>query len=515
MADDDNLTAADLQALFGVLRQQLEKHSPDLESTRRAGLDSVMDRLGQLVSAEASPDRSLDDMVANRGRLDSLVREVSAQGRRPSLKGPGAPSGSRSERLLAALQELKMFVFSSSMHPGTPSGVRDVAIDLFPRIARLTTWISEAGADASRVEQLELDQARGVAHEVRRYARLSHATLARPIWGRCAALVDANRLFFSGPGETRQALAAAASRQRLQLDEPGRRAGADAARHRWEDLRTANLAVFDLAGGDPQVYYELGMALAAGAALLLVAPEETAIPFDVSQRVRFYPPRADMHAFLADAIDEAMYAVPERAAGSSLAETSEYARRLAAAEPENGLLRPAVQTLARAESDPARFLDSLNSFTGLLGAHDVEVVLPPWPGAYPNPASPRLFAVMPFRADQEPAYAAVARAARQAGVEPVRGDVAEGQQIIASIWDELCRATHVTIDLSGFNPNVCLEMGIAHALGRQTLLIGAGGTERQLARRLPSVAKWRCHTYEGTRPSPQFEAALARFFAAR
>ncbi|MNC90116.1 hypothetical protein D3C83_61720 [compost metagenome] len=97
----------------------------------------------------------------------------------------------------------------------------------------------------------------------------------------------------------------------------------------------------------------------------------------------------------------------------------------------------------------------------------------------------------------------------------MRGDVAEGQQIIASIWEAICRATHVTIDLSGFNPNVCLEMGMAHALGRPTLLLGRHGTERQLASRLPGVAKWRCHTYGAGRPSAQFKTAVSRFCATR
>jgi hypothetical protein len=99
------------------------------------------------------------------------------------------------------------------------------------------------------------------------------------------------------------------------------------------------------------------------------------------------------------------------------------------------------------------------------------------------------------------------------GLEPVRGDRALGQEIIASIWDELCRATHVTVDLTGFNPNVCLEAGIAHALGRPTLLIGEAGTARQLGAELPGLAKWRCHEY-GTGLGRPFNTAVDRFFTA-
>jgi len=97
----------------------------------------------------------------------------------------------------------------------------------------------------------------------------------------------------------------------------------------------------------------------------------------------------------------------------------------------------------------------------------------------------------------------------------IRGDVADGQQIVESIWQEICRATHVTVDLSGFNPNVCLELGIANTLGRRTLLIGIDGTASDLKHALPSVAKWRCHTYAADPNStPEFQSTLRKFFLA-
>ncbi len=145
--------AADMQRLFGVLQQEFEKDKPSLEPTRREGLENFMGRLGALVAGETgSGDRSLEEMIAGRGQLDGMIRELQAQARQPSLKGAGAPAGSRSERLLAALQELKMFVFSVHTQQGAPAGLRAAALDLFPRIARLTTWISEAGADQERFD---------------------------------------------------------------------------------------------------------------------------------------------------------------------------------------------------------------------------------------------------------------------------------------------------------------------------------------------------------------------------
>ena len=82
--------------------------------------------------------------------------------------------------------------------------------------------------------------------------------------------------------------------------------------------------------------------------------------------------------------------------------------------------------------------------------------------------------------------------------------------------EEICRATHVTVDLTGLNPNVCLELGIAQTLGRRTLIIGRDGTERALAGALPGAAKWRCHTYApDAAPRREFQAAVSQFLATK
>ena len=42
--------------------------------------------------------------------------------------------------------------------------------------------------------------------------------------------------------------------------------------------------------------------------------------------------------------------------------------------------------------------------------------------------------------------------------------------IVRSIWDEICTATYVVCDLTALNPNVTLELGIVHTLGRNVLI---------------------------------------------
>jgi len=61
-----------------------------------------------------------------------------------------------------------------------------------------------------------------------------------------------------------------------------------------------------------------------------------------------------------------------------------------------------------------------------------------------------------------------------------------------SIWEEICLANIILVDLTDFNANVTLELGIAYALGKNVLLVGQSGTEKQL---FPHVEKLRVKIY--------------------
>jgi hypothetical protein len=101
---------------------------------------------------------------------------------------------------------------------------------------------------------------------------------------------------------------------------------------------------------------------------------------------------------------------------------------------------------------------------------------------------------------------------REAGLTPVRGDAAEGGEIIQSIWKETTSATHVFVDLTGYNLNVCLELGVADTLGRPTFLFGCEGTEKTPFR---CIEKRRIHIHgEKLLESPALAPALDRFIKA-
>jgi hypothetical protein len=97
-------------------------------------------------------------------------------------------------------------------------------------------------------------------------------------------------------------------------------------------------------------------------------------------------------------------------------------------------------------------------------------------------------------------------------IEYIRGDGVLAPDILRSIWDEICSATHIVVDLTGLNANVTLELGIAHTLGRNVLLISQ---DPQVERYFRAIAKQRIHPYTLGAPasSPLLQATLKRFFA--
>jgi hypothetical protein len=128
-----------------------------------------------------------------------------------------------------------------------------------------------------------------------------------------------------------------------------------------------------------------------------------------------------------------------------------------------------------------------------LDGPDQMLIHPVWPPVYGDPDSLRLFHVMPFRPDWADAAADhVEDACRTEGVEYIRGDRVSEQNIIQSIWRELATASHVLVDMTGFNENVALELGIAHTLGRPTAMVGQGDAVDNL---FPMIAKLRFNPY--------------------
>lgn len=90
-----------------------------------------------------------------------------------------------------------------------------------------------------------------------------------------------------------------------------------------------------------------------------------------------------------------------------------------------------------------------------------------------EPVDPNLVAVMmPFDARFDGVYACLQDAITAAGMTPKRADdIWVNDHVIQDVVSLISRAMVVVCDVTGRNPNVFYEMGIAHTLGRNVIIL--------------------------------------------
>jgi len=95
------------------------------------------------------------------------------------------------------------------------------------------------------------------------------------------------------------------------------------------------------------------------------------------------------------------------------------------------------------------------------------------PKEHTSPRQASCFIVMPFGQEwSADVHRILARACEAAGVRPVRGDdLFTPTDILEDIWQSINAAGFVIADITGRNPNVLYELGIAHALAKPVLIL--------------------------------------------
>jgi hypothetical protein len=92
----------------------------------------------------------------------------------------------------------------------------------------------------------------------------------------------------------------------------------------------------------------------------------------------------------------------------------------------------------------------------------------------PAPGAPRdCFVLMPYGKNwSQPVYDSIARSARAARYTcGIARDIANTGGIMQQIWESVRKADAIVADLTDNNSNVLYETGIAHALGKEVVLI--------------------------------------------
>jgi hypothetical protein len=490
----------DWSSLFQVLQQayQAEVAAGRINPERQQTLEGVMDALGQVID---NPSEELADKIAAVARVRGLLGSMGDAVLEPSRATPvDLPPGSRAAALSQLIRPLFQYVLAEQRRPSPAESEADALGNYALRFMKIRDAIAELPDDA-RAYRLEAESLRRLALDVRQYVLRNHLTLARPAWGVSPVAQDPNALLYSGGEALAGALQDLAEERGFRLLLP--MSGHDPAEARWSQLRQCSLAVFDLtayersatlveAAVTAPVFYELGIALSLGRPVVILARQGQAIPFDVDiEPLRLSGEAGDMGR-LGNALDQAVYTIQRGGKDSSLERTLRLARQRYQAHSNSYVRITLAQIKDSVEKDSLKTAAILDSALAEMGTEDQQLITPAWSGDYPELHEPCCFHVTAFGPPWAAKTMQLVSAACPSGMAYIRGDQVLSPDIIRSIWDEICRASHVVVDLTGLNANALLELGMAHTLGRNVLLL----TQDASRQGYPAMfAKQRLHRY--------------------
>jgi hypothetical protein len=98
---------------------------------------------------------------------------------------------------------------------------------------------------------------------------------------------------------------------------------------------------------------------------------------------------------------------------------------------------------------------------------------PIWKGRRFSTDELSCFVLMPFQDTFFEMYeAAVVPAVERCGLSAKHaGEIFGNREVIEDIWDSICSARVIVVDVTGRNPNVFYELGVCHTLGKECVVI--------------------------------------------
>jgi len=373
-----------------------------------------------------------------------------------------------------------------------------------------------ATTDEQWIEHLR-GSLRRATGDLRRFERRYHLMVIEPPWSISPVAVDADAVFFSGESTAHGAVDAACGL--IGMDRPIVHGVDDPTQTRWNLLRRSAVAVFDFTGynrsaADPpgelprssekraaviraaapiaRVAYECGWAFVLGPPMVTLTRPEQGLPFDIDIEPVPLQRDSDDPMRIALALQAAVLGVQREPGTEDLTPTVDRLRQLygndstsapmlASFENSHDGMHVQLGAAALLERDPQ---------------HRAMLTLPAFPPHYPRAdRTPTLFHVTAFRPWSKPCEESVRDACTRAGLEYRIGYERLDPDILRAIWQDIAGASFVVADLTNLNPNAALELAIAQALGRPTLVLSQ---TPDVPVHLPALAKVRVHSYTGT-----------------
>lgn len=443
-------------ALAEFNRRCLEAVTPPQAGAVR--MDQLQDEIHTLI----------EQVGTTRGITHILVETT----KNPSYGLPRPPSGSRAELLRELFWPSRRAILETHLAGGLQCVDNSEVLELTKQTSELDRQLHIIGAGDNEALELEISRLRALAERVRNFTVRKHLLLARPIWGNPQVAWSANTVFFTGRSEIRALLAESCVELRMVLTSPPTSMESEAGN--FFQIVHSNVCVFDMAAqpGPEQaaVAYSLGIAWAMGKPMVVLNESQMRLPFDVNvPAVLLCGGDIERRNTLKDAVMRACYQVQTSASDENLdtlineleaqfghlRNKAEIGQSLAIIQAQHD--RPDWSVVATITQQLIRFSREEDT---------IMLFHPRFPVTKRPTSEKRLFHIMPFSCTWSNDIMEAASAACGTKVSYIRGDQVVDQKIINSIWDEICQASHILVDLTGFNSNVALELGIAHCMGK-------------------------------------------------
>lgn len=503
-----NIENADLFLLFWSSSAQTSHHvlkELDYAAMLKQGSDEADPEIMPVIiegPPPPSPPRGYEGLHFNDRFIYFIGDNERQRTTESSNIGWTQPVRSRAAELVELNWQLRRYLLEEMNRTEKGEEESKESLDLSVRASRVDKRIYEAGSDQTRAMNVEKEELRPLGLAIRNFSARTNTMPARPIWRVARVPVDTNAVFYSGAAEGRPSVVAVCRGSGLELmAEPK---GESYASARWKQLQKAITAVFDLRVTDrpdmARVNYELGIAMTLGKPIVILIAEGLSLPFDVDIDPIVLAGGPQDAVAIATAIDQSVVWLYPRSRADASSNTLGYVLSLYARPHQNIYVDQTLRMLTdfRKAPDGLAITRTLVTLFDYLKDGETMLIHPRWSPVYSEQDKPRLFHVMPFRPKKwaDRVTAVTREVCEAASLRYVRGDEVDEPNVIRSIWEEIARATHVLVDLTGFNANVALELGIVHTLGKRILMVGQGDPASHVFK---SISRFRVQSYDAKR----------------
>lgn len=492
-----------------VQRFEMEIESGKVSDLRQESLKQVLDDLKDLVDNEPE---ELDEMMDWNSSIRALAKTIVYMLKKPSIGKPEPPQNSRAAKVLKNWSRLKTNLFLGLNQSNLGEEERKYGYDLMAKCSKAEHYLYDSGENDRKTIEAECELLRPLGLEIREFIIRRHLMIIFPFWELTSVPVQPNSIFYSGGDQNRKIIKDICENRNLEmLPQP---LGDNFSQIRWDQLRSSNAAVFSPFLGDRNevaaVCYELGIARTLGKSVVILRNQADPLPFDIDVTPVVLNSSSHNKQECSDALDRALFVGPKAAHNCTLENTLNFINKRYDAGNEKFEIRKTLEFIHEAENDPIQMKNRIKTLFTYLSSETAMMTTPAWHPRYPGSNKPRCFHVMPFSESWFQKVTDIARkACEKSGIQYIRGDEASDPNIIRSIWEEICNATHLIVDLTNFNPNVSLELGIAHTLGKKILILGQSDTVDNL---FPMLAKTRILPYHLEDNGKELSNNIEKFF---